>query len=95
MIYNISMIKVLDFWAGWCPPCKIMAPIVEELENELKGKVVFEKINVDSNPQLAQKYNVMSIPTFIVLVDNVEVDRQIGALSKENFLSFLNKHLQS
>jgi len=89
------MIKVLDFWASWCPPCKMMAPIIEELEKELKDKVIFEKIDVDSNPQLAQKYNVMSIPTYIVLVDDLEVDRQIGALPKENFLSFLNKHLPS
>jgi thioredoxin 1 len=72
-----------------------MNPIIKELEKELKGKIIFEKIDVDSNPHLAQKYNVMSIPTYVVLVGELEVGRITGATSKENFLSFLNKYLPS
>lgn len=89
------MIKVLDFWAEWCPPCKIMNPIIEELEKELAGKLIFEKINVDQNPQKASEFGVMSIPTYIVTKDDKEVDRLIGATSKDNFAKFVKKHISS
>lgn len=78
------MIKLLDFWATWCGPCKFMAPIIEELEQELAGKVEIEKINVDQKQEFTQKNGVMSIPTYIVLKDGKEVSRIIGATSKEN-----------
>lgn len=87
------MIKVLDFWADWCPPCKIMEPVISELEKELTDKVSFQKIDVDENPEIAQKYGIMSIPTYVILKDDAEIDRLIGATSKENFLDFLNRHL--
>lgn len=89
------MIKVLDFWADWCPPCKIMEPVILELEKELTDKVSFQKIDVDENPEIAQKYGIMSIPTYVILKEEAEVDRIIGATSKENFLDFLKKHLVS
>lgn len=89
------MIKVLDFWADWCHPCKIMAPVISELEVELKDKVIFEKIDVDENPKLAQKYNIFSIPTYVVVKNGQELERIIGVTSKESFLSFLKKHLLS
>ncbi|OGE08186.1 thioredoxin [Candidatus Curtissbacteria bacterium RIFCSPLOWO2_01_FULL_42_26] len=86
------MIKVLDFWAEWCGPCKFMEPMIEELEKEFKGKVEFEKINVDENQELTAKHGVMSIPTYIIEKDGQEVERIIGATQKDNFVKILFKH---
>lgn len=83
------MIKLLDFWAPWCGPCKAMAPVVEELEKELAGKIEVVKINVDDNQEEAAKYGVMGIPTYIVLKDDKEVGRKIGMTSKEELLKLL------
>ena len=86
------MVKVLDFWAEWCGPCKFMNPIIDEMKKELKGKVEFEEIDVDSNQEKAAAYQVMSIPTYVILKDDKEVDRIIGATQKDNFLKTLAKH---
>ena len=86
------MIKVLDFWAEWCGPCKFMEPLIDELEKELAGKVIFEKINVDENQELTSKHGVMSIPTYIIEKDGQEVERIIGATQKENFVKIISKH---
>ncbi|OGD86728.1 thioredoxin [Candidatus Curtissbacteria bacterium RIFCSPHIGHO2_01_FULL_41_11] len=86
------MVKLLDFWAEWCGPCKFMEPILEEIEKELSGKVEIEKINVDENQELTVKHGVMSIPTYIVTKDDKEVERIIGATSKENLLKAITKH---
>ena len=86
------MIKVLDFWAEWCGPCKFMEPLIDELEKELKGKVEFEKINVDENQDKAAQHQVLSIPTYIVVKEGKEVERIVGATQKENFLKVLQKH---
>lgn len=69
-----------------------MEPLIEELEKDLAGKVEFEKINVDENQDKAAKYQVMSIPTYIFLKDDQEVDRIIGATGKENFVKIISKH---
>ncbi|OGD89709.1 thioredoxin [Candidatus Curtissbacteria bacterium RIFCSPHIGHO2_02_FULL_40_17] len=86
------MLKVLDFWAEWCGPCKFMEPLIEDLEKDLAGKVEFEKINVDENQDKAAQFQVMSIPTYIFLKDDKEVDRIIGATGKENFVKIISKH---
>ena len=86
------MLKLLDFWAQWCGPCKFMEPVIKELEKELSGKVTIEKINVDEKHETAAKYAVMSIPTYIILKDDKEVDRIIGATSKENLLKAIFAH---
>ena len=86
------MVKLLDFWAEWCGPCKFMEPVLEELEKELKGKVEIEKINVDEKAEMAAKYGVMSIPTYIVTKDDKEVERIIGATSKDNLLKAISKN---
>lgn len=74
---------LVDFYADWCGPCKMMAPVVEELSEEYKEKAVFGKVNVDENPSLAQKYGVMSIPTFVVLKDGQVAGKSMGAIDKK------------
>lgn len=86
------MLKLLDFWAEWCGPCKFMEPILDELEKELAGKVTIEKINVDENQETASKFQVMSIPTYVVVKDDREVERIIGATSKDNLLKAIKAH---
>lgn len=86
------MLKVLDFWAQWCGPCKFMEPLIDDLEKELKGKVEFEKINVDESQAVAAKHQVMSIPTYIITKDDKEQERIIGATSKDSFLKTLSKY---
>jgi thioredoxin 1 len=85
------MVKLLDFWATWCGPCKFMEPIIEDLEKELAGKVEIEKIDVDKNQEMASKYGVMSIPTYVVIKDDKEVERIIGATSKDNLKKALGQ----
>lgn len=87
------MVTVKDFWASWCGPCKMMNPIVAELEKEFEGKVAFEKINVDENGGEAAKYGVMSIPTYIAEKNGKEVDRLIGGRSKEAFKRWIESHI--
>lgn len=86
------MLKLLDFWAEWCGPCKFMEPVMEELGKELAGRLHIEKINVDQNQEMAAKYGVMSIPTYVILKDDKEVERIIGAISKENLVKAISKH---
>ena len=73
---------VVDCWAAWCAPCRAIAPIVEQLSKEYSGKVVFGKLNVDENPETAQRFGIMAIPTLLVMKDSKEVDRIVGALPK-------------
>ena len=77
---------VVDFWAVWCGPCKIMEPIFDEVAEELKGKVKFGKVNVDENSEIAQKFEVMSIPTLIIFKEGKQIDRVIGVIEKEDLI---------
>lgn len=85
----MATVKLLDFMANWCQPCHVMAPVIDELEKELAGKVEFHKVNVDENQELASKYAVMSIPTFVIEKDGKEIGRKIGVTSKQDLLKLL------
>jgi len=82
---------LIDFWAVWCGPCKIIAPIVEELSNELEGKVKIGKLDVDSNQQTSIKYGVRGIPTLLIFKDGKVADTIIGAVPKTHIMDRLKK----
>jgi thioredoxin 1 len=84
---------VVDFWAEWCGPCKMIAPILEELAAEHAGKIVVAKLNVDDNPELAMRYNVMSIPTLMVFENGDVARRIVGAKPKHALLQELSEFL--
>ena len=84
------MLKLLDFYADWCGPCKIMNPVLEEMEKNFQGKIEFQKVDVEANEQLAGQYDIRSIPTFILVKEDKEVDRRMGAMPKEMFKDWLD-----
>lgn len=73
---------LIDFWASWCGPCRMMSPVVDEIANDMASNLKVCKVNVDEQGKIAEKYNVMSIPTFIVIKDGKEVSRTVGAMPK-------------
>ncbi|UCD14726.1 MAG: thioredoxin [Thermoplasmatales archaeon] len=74
---------VIDCWAPWCGPCRMVGPIVEELAKEMQGIIVFAKLNVDENPATSMKYQIMSIPTMLIFKNGNLVDKFVGAIPKE------------
>jgi len=85
---------LVDFWAPWCAPCRMIAPIVEELSKEFAGKIVFGKLNTDENPQTAMKYMISAIPTLILFKNGVEAERIIGLQPKHALEEVLKRHLE-
>jgi thioredoxin 1 len=83
----------VDFWAEWCGPCRSVSPVVEELSSEYNDKVDFVKVNVDENSELAQKYNVFSIPTLAIFKDGKVVSQKVGAATKESFKTMIDSSL--
>ncbi|HDC8626727.1 TPA: thioredoxin [Staphylococcus aureus] len=88
-----SGVQLVDFWATWCGPCEMIAPVLEELAADYEGKADILKLDVDENPSTAAKYEVMSIPTLIVFKDGQPVDKVVGFQPKENLAEVLDKHL--
>jgi len=93
-VLNSQTPVLLDFWAVWCRPCLTAEPVLEELSTQYEGKVTFMKLNVDFNQQTARQYQVMSIPTTILIKDGKEIDRQIGFAGKDAFVNLLGKGLE-
>jgi len=84
---------LVDFWAEWCGPCKMIAPSVEELANELEGKAKIGKVDVDNNQQVASKFGIRSIPSLLIFKNGEVVDQIIGAVPKNQIQSKLEAHL--
>lgn len=85
---------LIDFWAVWCGPCKMIAPSINELANEYEGKAKIGKVDVDNNQQVATKYGIRSIPTLLIFKDGKMVDQIVGALPKQKIAEKLNAHLK-
>jgi thioredoxin 1 len=81
---------LVDFWAEWCGPCRIIGPIIEEISNEYSGKAIVVKCDVDSSPEVASKYGIRNIPTILFFKDGKVADKQVGAVPKNNIVAKLN-----
>jgi thioredoxin 1 len=92
-IVNKYPLLVVDCWAPWCGPCRMVGPIIEELAKEMQGKIVFGKLNVDENRATSAKYGIMSIPTLLVFKNGTLVDNIIGAMPKEMLLRKITPHM--
>jgi len=90
---NKDGLLMVDFWASWCGPCKMMLPIVEELESDLDGQARIAKVNIDEQPEIAGEFGVFSIPTFITFKDGKEVSREVGARPKAKLLESITSNL--
>jgi thioredoxin len=84
---------LVDFWAPWCGPCRSVAPLVDDLANQYQGKLKVAKINVDESSQVAMKYQVTSIPTFILFKNGQVADRMLGAMQRSEFVKFIDRNL--
>jgi len=88
-----SGIAVVDFWAEWCGPCRMITPIIEELATEYDGKATIGKVNIDHNPNVSMKYQVRSIPTILILKDGEVVDKHVGVTTKAALEEKIKAHL--
>ena len=86
-------LMMVDFWAAWCGPCRMLGPVIEDLAAKYEGKVVVGKVNVDEQQALAIRYGVMSIPTVIFLKDGKEIDRKVGVMPPAEFTKVLDANL--
>jgi|TARA_B100001105_G_C22230410_1_gene373741 thioredoxin 1 len=84
---------LVDFWAEWCGPCRMIGPVIEELANEYEGKAIIGKLDVDSNQESSIKYGVRSIPTILTFKDGEIVDRQVGAVPKKTLTNVIDSQL--
>lgn len=94
-VEKTSGLVMIDFWAVWCGPCRIIAPIVEELSKEYAGKVKIMKLNTDENPEIASRYKILGIPTLMFFKDGQKVDQIVGAVSKPQLKAKLDSLLNT
>lgn len=90
LVANSSLPVVIDFWAAWCGPCKMVGPIIDEMHNEYEGKAIVGKVDVDTNPGIASKFGVRNIPTIVFLKGGELVDKSVGAVPKSQLTAKLD-----
>lgn len=94
-IKSASLPVFIDLWAEWCVPCRKVAPIIDELADEYKGKMIFSKLNIDENLKTADRYQIMSIPMFLILDNKMEIlEKFIGAVPKQKFVEKIESALK-
>ncbi len=88
-VLQSRMPVLIDFWATWCGPCRMMSPVIDDIAESMNTSIKVGKVNIDECPELAEKYNVMSIPTFIVLKGGIETGRTVGVQSREEIVKLI------
>ncbi len=88
-----NALLLVDFWAPWCGPCRMVAPVIRELAQDYRGKVAFGKLNTDENPQVSLKFRIMSIPTLMLFKNGKPVDMLVGAAPRQTIEGMIQKHL--
>ena len=86
-------VSVVDFWAEWCGPCRLISPIIDDLSEEFDGQATIGKVNVDHNPEVSSKYGVRSIPTILIIKDGEVVEKHVGTATKATLTEKLKRHL--
>jgi thioredoxin 1 len=94
-VNNASSPILVDFWAEWCMPCRMMAPVIDELANDYAGKALFAKINIDENPQTSERFNIVSIPFFVVFKNGRPVEQILGAVGRKPLEEAIKKQLET
>ena len=93
IVLNSDIPVLVDFWAEWCGPCRMVGPAVEQLAQSMEGKIKVSKLNVDQNQEIAMKYNIQSIPSLVLFKNGNEIARIVGLFSKEKYETFVNNAL--
>jgi len=91
-VLNATGLVLVDFYADWCGPCKMMSPIIDEIAKKYEGEIIVGKLNIDENIQIAQKYRVMTIPTFMIFVNGEVKETMIGAVGREKIEEAITKY---
>ena len=93
-IINSNTLTLVDFWAQWCAPCRIIAPIIEDIAKKYAKRIKVGKVEVDKNPELAERFRIFSIPTLVLIKEGNEVKREVGLVSKSHIESYLEEYLK-